>query len=242
MGSYQFRFQWRFLIATIVGIVLFINLGFWQLNRGHAKEIIIEKFQVRQNQPALSLQQLLLKKDKNYYPVSLKGTFDNQHIFLLDNETQNGKVGFDVIMPFKIQGSDQYILVNRGWVQAAAYRNQLPKIATINKALSLVGHIVLPSEQPFLLKAQKLNYKEWPLVIQTIDIHLIEKIIGKPIYNFILQLAPNSSYAFIDNWQAVKLRPQKHYAYAFQWFTFAFTLLVIFIGLNVKKRDNESEN
>ncbi|MCB1318421.1 MAG: hypothetical protein KDK27_20790, partial [Leptospiraceae bacterium] len=36
-------------------------------------------------------------------------------------------------------------------------------------------------------------------------------------------------------WQPVAFGPEKHYAYALQWFAIAFALLVIYIVLNTKK-------
>jgi surfeit locus 1 family protein len=36
--------------------------------------------------------------------------------------------------------------------------------------------------------------------------------------------------------------PERHLAYAFQWAALAVALLVIFIALNLRRRDNASRN
>ena len=48
--------------------------------------------------------------------VSVAGQFDPAHEILLDNRVLNGKPGYQVVTPLKMDGTELYVLVDRGWV------------------------------------------------------------------------------------------------------------------------------
>ena len=52
----------------------------------------------------------------------------------------------------------------------------------------------------------------------------------------------NEQTGFIRNWKPVVLLPEKSTSYAVQWFSLALALLVIYIVVNLKKVESESEN
>jgi len=57
----------------------------------------------------------------------------------------------------------------------------------------------------------------------------------------ILLLDPVDEYGFVREWKAVYgVTPDKHRAYALQWFTLAVVLLMIYMGVNSKRISNES--
>ncbi len=63
--------------------------------------------------------------------VVVSGEFRADWPVYLDNRPHQGVAGFYVLMPFRIAGSERYILVARGWVpRDAADRTRLPAIAT----------------------------------------------------------------------------------------------------------------
>ncbi len=56
------------------------------------------------------------------------------------------------------------------------------------------------------------------------------------IQPFVVRLDPQSKAGgFVRNWPPPGERITMHLGYAYQWFGFALTLLVIYIVLNVKK-------
>jgi len=48
----------------------------------------------------------------------------------------------------------------------------------------------------------------------------------------VLILEENHPAAYTVKWQIVMMSPEKHNAYAIQWFALALTLLVLFLALN----------
>ena len=66
-----------------------------------------------------------------YRPVVLRGTWLAQHTVFLDNRQMNGKPGFYVVTPLRLEGSGAVVLVERGWAQRNFVdREQLPPVQT----------------------------------------------------------------------------------------------------------------
>lgn len=111
--------RWRFkpgllpTIAVILLLPLLLHLGFWQRQRAIEKQQIIDQFALRAHQAPIPL--------ANYYepvytPVQVSGTYDKNHMILLDNRIINHQVGYDVLVPFIPSNGNPSILVNLGWV------------------------------------------------------------------------------------------------------------------------------
>jgi len=71
-----------------------------------------------------------------------------------------------------------------------------------------------------------------------VDTKMLQPLFKEELYPFTLLMDPNISYGFIRDWQPVVMKPEKHLGYAFQWFALAGTLMIIFIGVNVRKNKN----
>jgi surfeit locus 1 family protein len=57
----------------------------------------------------------------------------------------------------------------------------------------------------------------------------------------ILLLDESDEHGFLREWQPVyTVSPDKHLAYAMQWFTLALVLLLIYIGVNSKRISDKS--
>ena len=59
--------------------------------------------------------------------------------------------------------------------------------------------------------------------------------LGTQVYAYQLLLDAENADGFTRDWQPAVTGPEKHLGYAVQWFGFAITLVIIYIGLNLKK-------
>lgn len=86
---------------------------------------------------------------------------------------------------------------------------------------------------------------EGPKVIQSVQIDTISADLAKKIAPYTVRLLSNSPGLLQANWQAVNMLPEKHRAYAVQWFALLFALLAMFIFFGFKNprlnRDREIE-
>ncbi len=238
--SWQFAPKLWSVIATLLGLAIFISLGGWQLHRYEVKQAQKQLFEMQINQAAKPLVTL---KDKplNYLKISWQGQFINQMQLILDNRTQNHRPGYEVITPMRIQGSSRWLLVNRGWVPAGRTRAQLPAIKAVNGLLTLAGRIYYPSKSPYLLAKQSVTKAAWPRRIQAVDLKLLTRTLGHSLYPFVALLGAKQAHGFTRHWLVQTIEPKKHIGYAIQWFLFAAILTGIFIKMNLKRVESNEE-
>jgi len=234
--------RWIPVVCFVSVFCLLLRLGFWQLDRAASKQIFLAKQQAKMQQTPIKFNKLMTQEDSQYQKVWLQGVYDVQHQFLLDNQMQAGKLGAFVLTPFKIAQSDKFILVNRGWVPMDKARKKLPLLTFTPKSeqqkiLGIINHF--PSVG-LVLKSADEPSKGWPSMVQIINVEKIKHKLQAGIFPFQIQLASNQSYGYVREWQVkTRMPPEKHRAYAFQWFALAATLffLTLWMSCQVDKND-----
>jgi len=220
------------VFASIMTPVL-IFLGIWQLQRAEEKQQIIDK------QPREGIEYFIdindvsngdQSIDWSYRMVSVSGSYSVDEHLLLDNRTRNGVVGYEVISLFKIDNG-KHVLVNRGWVKAPPYRDQLPAIRSdlldTLVSVTIKGSIYAPSSRVFTLSEEHIP-QGWPKRIQALDIKALSKALGEDIHPFTVRLSDdNQPGALQTGWKVFQMLPDKHIGYAVQWFSLALVLVVM---------------
>ena len=226
-------------LAFICLLTLLISLGLWQLGRAEEKKQLQELNDVRANDKPLSLSINTLESlnELRYRKVVLNGNYDEAHQFLIDNQIANGKPGYYVMTPLKLSGSNKAVLVNRGWVPLNKDRSILPDSTLLNtKKISLTGRINKFPSVGIKLKGAEIPTAGWPAVVQVIDKEILSERLGYPLFDFQVELDANMTDGFHRQWQQAKLLPpEKHIAYAMQWFALAVTLCGLFFWYSFKK-------
>lgn len=231
------------VIFAVIMTPLLIGLGLWQLSRAEEKQTLI-KLQAESSQELIQLttlanvdwnSQALSAETWNYKKVDVKGHYDKTTYVLLDNRTRNGKAGYEVINLFRTDNG-QSLWVNRGWIQAPLYRDQWPAIKSVSGDVAVTGSIYLQPEQSFTLaEAEIVNH--WPRRIQDLDINELNVEFEHDSYPFTLRLADdNQPGALETGWSIPKMSPEKHFGYAFQWFSLA-VVLVVMTGIAIGKNN-----
>ena len=116
------RSAWRVLILLValalVGAGLW--LGRWQLSRAAQKEAIQAQTEAQGQLPALTQQEFLAMADPltvQHRRVHLRGLWLGTQTVYLDNRQMHGVPGFYVLTPLALEGTDQTVMVQRGWIQ-----------------------------------------------------------------------------------------------------------------------------
>lgn len=228
------------LIPTLVYscvLPLLITLGVWQLNRAEEKQIFLKMQEQR-----LQSEVVVLKPDTpvdlallKYSKVSVAGHYDNAHQFLLDNQINAGVVGYFVLTPFVLEGSDKTVLVNRGWIPLKD-RTQLPQITVTDTPTTLLGRINSFPGVGLKLSGAEMPSKNWPSVVGVVDSAVLSATLGYPLLPFQIELSDTQPNGYKRDWQKTTLmRPEQHKAYAVQWIALALVLTVLFIRYSFKK-------
>ncbi len=217
-----------------------IKLGFWQIDRALEKEQRQQHISELSQRQALSLAQVLtlsgLQDGINDLPIQLKGDFVGDKIFLLDNQPNKSRLGYRVYQI--IESNGDAILVNLGWVQGSIDRNILPEVSPITGQHTITGH-VREVEVGIQLQAQNLTNPSWPLRVQQIELDKFSQLIDKKLLPFVVYLDKKETIGYIKNWQPIVMPPEKHRAYAFQWFSLALAWisLMVWAAIKIAKKD-----
>ncbi len=237
IGAFDFNPGFWPSIATLVLLPFLAGLGIWQMERASWKQELIDAQAARATQARVLLE-LLLARDEalEYRPVAARGRYDLEHQLLLDNRTHKGYAGYHVLTPLLLSDRDSMVLVNRGWVPVGEYRSRLPELPGPDDELIVNASIRLPPERFIRLDDAEEVHEGWPQVVQQLRLSQLEQRLGHSLLPVILLLDPVDEYGFVREWKAVYgVTPDKHRAYALQWFTLAAVLLMIYIGVNSKR-------
>ena len=161
---------------------------------------------------------------------------------MLDNRVQDDKAGYHVITPFRINGSERYILINRGWVPLGADRAVLPEIKTPDGMIELSGVAMLPPSKLYELEQPESLDSGWQIVWQNMDLVRLRKAVPFSLQPLIIQLDQTSPGGFVRNWPRPDDRVATHLGYAFQWYGMAVMLALFYFFVNIKKKPDDNFN
>jgi len=106
-AGYSFRPRLWSLALAAAACAAGIALGNWQARRAEEKRALAE----------------------NVQQIAVHGEFLPERTVFLDNKVRNHRAGYEVVTPLRL-GEGIHILVNRGWIEAPARREQLPEVVT----------------------------------------------------------------------------------------------------------------
>ena len=242
LKNYIFKFK---LIPTLIFAITFcgfIVLGFWQIDRADQKNVLNSNYTDRQQEATIVLDKNNVIDEKSsllWRKVEFEGSFINKQNIILDNQIFNQIAGFNIITPFKIKGSDSLVLINRGWHPNLKNRETLPIINEISDERILQGHIAsFPVSGIKLGKNNIETLNSQIFRFQRLDAAELNYFFSAKIMPYMIYLDPIIDKELYGNFKLPAPDSQKNYGYAFQWFAFAITLLIIFIRLSMKRKSN----
>ena len=209
-------------LFSIFFTLLFISLGFWQIERAESKALKMKAFNEMQKNPPLPLNDLSAAWSR----VFVEGFYDSSRQVLIDNQINDGQVGYKIYTPFYFD--DNAIFVDRGWIPRGKTRSELPDIDFTSDRLRIVGSLFKPEKE--VLAGDDIFTKNWPIVSQTKLPNIIETKFNKDFSDSVIVLEPGSY--FLEEYiplQPFVISPTKHYGYALQWFTMSIVLFSMFI-------------
>ena len=225
----------RWIIATLLvlfGAGVCIRLGIWQLDRLDQRRAFNARVLAQVDQPTLILDCEALAEDiasMEYRPVQVSGEYDFSQEIALRNQYYGSEWGVHLVTPLKISGSDQSILVDRGWIPAADFeagdwsKFAEPGIVTVRGVIraaqskAQLGSLTDPTPAPGEAPRQAWYF---------VNIELISKQIPYALLPAYIQQAPDPSWTTLPyrTQPELEITEGPHMGYALQWFTFASIL------------------
>ena len=229
-----FDLEWRITLFTVIMAPLMLGLGFWQLQRAEEKATLGASFEARQQQRPASLSLLWEQPAQSlaYLPVRVSGDYSPDQYFLLDNQIDGGRFGYQVLSVFLLAHSENSVLVNRGWIAGDPGTRVLPAVPVIEGPVDVSGYVYVAPGEPYLLAEQQLG-EAWPKVIQAVEMDKLRSAVAgqhsTTVFPYPVRIAAGEQGALTVNWQVVNMSPQKHQGYAVQWFAMAAVLVVFYL-------------
>jgi surfeit locus 1 family protein len=220
-------------VAAVLLTVLFVSLGFWQLDRAAEKVSMQRLFNADTGYTPLSGGMPV----QDYQRISASGRFLDDRQFLIDNMILNSRVGFFVITPFEYASNKPLLMVNRGWVAAGPDRS-LPLLTPLSaEDIEIRGRVGHLPRVGIRSRDAVSPSSGWPKLATYPELSDLSRALGRELLSFILLLDPHNADALIRQWQPQGRGPAMHYGYAFQWFAMAAAVVGILIWRFLKRRD-----
>ncbi|WP_289029104.1 SURF1 family protein [uncultured Paraglaciecola sp.] len=226
-------------LVTFFAVVIMFTLGVWQIQRAQEKTDRLLSIQEAENAGQMTLHNLLKDNSNNMLDmsISMEGEADPIRYFLVDNKINQGRVGYHVLVPIKtLQG---WVLANFGWIAAMNSRNTLPAVKLHSDLTEYFGMVTIPTKNVMVQETAKLD-GEWPKLLQQVDIEIMQQHLQQDLLPFVVLLNQDLESGFERHWQRVVMPPEKHLAYAAQWFLLAIAAVVIFVVAHRKKQQRNT--
>lgn len=243
VGRRVFSPSWLMTGITLALLILFISLGRWQWGRAELKEQLGEAFAANAMR-IVALESKTTTELPRYTRIEVSGRWESDRQFLLDNRTRDGRAGYEVLTPLRLSDG-RWLLVNRGWVPFEGYRDQLPDVglAPRDGEVSASGLLdELPTSGLAGGRAAPAVTGSWPRVTSYPQPAELARSLGvdpRRLERRVLLLDVSIPEGYRRDWKPFAKGPEQNWSYAIQWWSFAVLLLVLFVSLNLKKRDDE---
>lgn len=243
-SRYEFRPRLAASLATLVLLPLLLGLGFWQLERAEQKQAMQAEFAASYNKPAVVLNDSDNRDDAGalrWRAVIVSGRYTGD-VYLLDNQVSQGEPGYRIYAPLKLSGGRDAVLVERDWRALGRDRQQVPVIDLPQQQVHLRGRIVPAPATGIMLAEHRIE----PLADQRYRVQRIKPAelaqhSGLKLMPYVVRL--NEARPAGDDRETALpgFGSERHLGYAFQWFALAATLLIIYLCVNIKRRQRHHE-
>jgi surfeit locus 1 family protein len=222
----SFAPPWPVTVGAVVLCALFIKLGFWQWDRGNARQAQWDHF-AHGADKAVVLGSAAVDTVPRFQRVRLEGRLDGAHQFLLDNRTHDGRPGYEVLTPLD-RPDGGTVLIDRGWVPFTGRRDTLPNIALeSHSSVAISGRVDdLPSAGLPVGRAAPALEGGWPKVTSYPTMAELSTALGRPLESRIVLLDPGEANGYVRDWHPPGIQPVRHWSYAIQWWCFAVVTVI----------------
>lgn len=221
-------------LVTFIAVVIMFTLGFWQLERAAEKTQRLAQIHSAASSTTVGLDEAAsLGATALDLPVQFTGKVDSQHVFLIDNRIYQGRVGYELVAPVTTaQGS---VMVNFGWLAAPTLRSEVPDFALPTQAQTFKGVVSIPQLNKMITETASVD-GQWPKVLQHANLQEFSRhYLLEPLQPFLVLLDAEENSQFERHWQPVVMAPERHIAYAIQWFALAGAAGLIYLRVMRKK-------
>lgn len=232
---------WLITLLALLAVATTAALGRWQLSRAAAKEALQASMEARLAEPVLdgaTLRGEVTTDALLHRRMVARGHWLAERTVFLDNRQMNGRVGFFVVTPLRLEGSDVAVLVQRGWVpRNFEDRSRVPAVETPAGPVTVTGRIVPPPGKLYELGAAEVGP-----IRQNLDLAQFRVETGLPLAAVSIQQTDAAADGLARDWPPGNTGVDKHYGYAFQWFGLCALIAVLYVWFQIVRRFFQRKN
>ena len=230
----KFRFSHEITVTSLIAAVFCYAMGYWQFQRYEFK---LDYFSQIERMEKLGVQDINLNdvNGQMYGKVRVSGVYDFENEMVLLNRSKENTSGVKVVTPLKIDGQDNYILVDRGFLSYHTYHERRYEVWRPVASETVEG-IVRPSVTAsffFTPPAKRPGGEEGPGRWLRLEIETMAQELPYAVMPVYLEQTNPSTEALIYDETAV-LPASRHMNYTIQWASFG-TFGILF-GLFIQFR------
>jgi surfeit locus 1 family protein len=237
LGSRTFAPSLPATLLALVGVVAVTHLGVWQLQRAAEKQAILDQIEAGEaTTHTLAADAATLQR---YQTVTANGRYDAAHQVLLDNmPSMQGMPGYRVLTPFELS-TGGWVLVDRGWLPMGPSRATLPAVDVAANERTIVGRLD-DVPRPGMRLGSPPRGEGWPRVLNFPQRADLERELDRKLGPWIVRLDPAQSDGYERSFvMRPDFGPNRHIAYAVQWFALAVTMLVVFVVVSLQRKRHD---
>lgn len=232
MRKYSFLFSGTWIgwfVLCCVAAVICVFLGEWQMSRND--HIEVENAKIENNYDAAPLdmaQGLPLFEDyddtRTWQPVTLDGQYLPEDTTLVRNRPQDGRVGYEVLVPFRAEDG-RTVIVDRGWIPTGDGAGGMPSVVPAPPSGDVTVTVRLRPGEGAVDRGAPDGQ------IASINLNELDERLNYPVatggYGLMASEdpAPSERPAAAEK-PAIDYGP--HLSYSLQWYAFAFLVFVAY--------------
>lgn len=236
LGQLQIKFHWVVALFVVLLISGLVRLGIWQLHRAAEKNAGKNQTAALQAQTPRPIEGLFdgtinsQQQDLSTVNLSLLGTYlDNKAIWVA-NQTYEEQIGYEVLVPFRLQSNNKLILVSRGWVTARGFDRPLDYVPPVKGTVEVTG--LLQTKPITTEQKNKIDKNHSPMRIAHVDMQEISTLLGESVFPYVVRLNEGEPGILIRHWKTVSVNVDQNYSYALQWFAMAIAVFIVSVYLS----------
>lgn len=231
IGPYRFAPRAGPTTAAVLFIALTLWLGTWQVARRHEKEALQAMLEARLAETPIHLTGSVPSAEPLLFRhVRATGEWIERGQIFLDNKVDAGRAGFEVVTPLRLRGSDDAVLVDRGWIARSAAYPQAPAVPVPAGPVEVEGIATVPVRRYLELSSETIAGNVW----QNLSLARYQDATKLRVLPIVVLQEPAA-----PGLVAVHATPDagidKHREYALTWFSLAATAFALWIALNTRR-------
>ena len=239
LGKWDFRPGLWPTLAMLVLVPLFIALGVWQWHRAGYKQALIAAYAEQTARPPVALEAVLsdstLDSLPRYLHLRAIGAYDGAHQLLLQDMTHDGEVGYQVLTPFVLSQGD-IVLVDRGWVPADPHTGAAPAVDVGGDTRALDGILDELPVPGIKLGTPAPAGTGWPKTLFYPSLDDLKPLFGPKFLGLVVRLGAGQPDGYVREFSpAVGFPPERHQAYALQWWVLALAVFIVWLVVNLRR-------